>query len=393
MTIDPQNAGRAAGIVERAKNILLSPKSEWERIAAESTGLSALLTGYVLPLAAIGALAGVLGTMLFLGAMFGAAGLIPALIGAALSIGLTLLVVWLYGILINALASSFGSQPNQMRANQLAAYAFTGSLIGSWGAIIPFLGWLFALAGGIYSIVLFYMGLTPMMHTPEDKRAIYTIVLALIAIVVSWIIGMVIAASLIAFGLGVGGAMSRGFSFNASAPQQQSEITMPGGGTVDLGELQKQAEALQSGEGMQSIDPARLQEQLPQTLPGGFALTSASSSSAMGAAQAEGVYQSGDAQLRVNIVHMGAMGVMATMAQGMNVQENRQDANGYARTQTIDGRVYTEEVSNSSRSASYGVVGRGVAVTAQGANGVTLDQARAAVETIGVQRLERQFGA
>jgi hypothetical protein len=217
--------------------------------------------------------------------------------------------------------------------------------------------------------------------------------LALIAIVVSWIIGMVIAASLIAFGLGVGGAMSRGFSFNASAPQQQSEITMPGGGTVDLGELQKQAEALQSGEGMQSIDPARLQEQLPQTLPGGFALTSASSSSAMGAAQAEGVYQSGDAQLRVNIVHMGAMGVMATMAQGMNVQENRQDANGYARTQTIDGRVYTEEVSNSSRSASYGVVGRGVAVTAQGANGVTLDQARAAVETIGVQRLERQFGA
>jgi hypothetical protein len=390
MSVDTVSTG-APNLIERAKNILMSPRAEWARIATESTGLGALLTGYVLPLAAIGALAGVIGSMLFLGMLFGAAGLIPAIVGAVLSVGITLLSVFLCGLLVNALASSFGSQPNQTRANQLAAYSFTASLIGSWGAIIPFLGWLFALAGGIYSIVLFYMGLTPMMQTPEDKRVLFTIVLALIAIVIGWVFAMVMASALVAMGLGIGGAMSRGFSFNQDAPQQQSEVTLPGGGSVDLGELQRQAEAMQGGSGT-TVDPARVQAQLPQSLPGGFSLTSSSSSSAMGMSQAEGVYSSGSAELRLSVVQTGAMGSLASMAAGMNVQENRQDGDGYARTQTIDGRIYSEEVNNAGGSASYGVIGRGVAVTAEGTN-ITLDQARAAVETVGVQRLEREFGA
>jgi hypothetical protein len=155
--------------------------------------------------------------------------------------------------------------------------------------------------------------------------------------------------------------------------------------------LQKQAEAMQGGG--PPADPMRVQAQLPQSLPGGFTLASASSSAAAGMAQAEGLYRSGDAELRLTVVQTGAMGAVATMAAGMNVQENRQDGDGYARTQTIDGRIYSEEVSNNGGNASYGVVGRGVAVTAEGTGGVTLDQARAAVETVGVQRLEREFGA
>jgi hypothetical protein len=389
MSVDTVSTG-APNLIERAKNILMSPRAEWARIATESTGLGALLTGYVLPLAAIGALAGVIGSMLFLGMLFGAAGLIPAIVGAVISVAITLLSVFLYGLLINALASSFGSQPNPTRANQLAAYSFTGALIGSWGAIIPFLGWLFALAGGIYSIVLFYMGLTPMMQTPEDKRVLFTIVLALIAIGIGWVFAMVMATALVAMGLGIGGAMSRGFSVNQNAPQQQSEVTLPGGGSVDLGELQRQAEAMQGGSGT-TVDPARVQAQLPQSLPGGFSLASSSSSSAMGMSQAEGVYRSGDAEVRLSVVQTGAMGSLASMAAGMNVQENRQDGDGYARTQTIDGRIYSEEVNNAASSASYGVIGRGVAVTAEGTN-ITLDQARAAVETVDVQRLEREFG-
>jgi uncharacterized protein YcfJ len=113
----------------------------------------------------------------------------------------------------------------------------------------------------------------------------------------------------------------------------------------------------------------------------------------MGMAQAEGVYRNGDAEIRLTVMQAGAMGALAGVAVGMNVQENRQDGDGYARTQTINGRIYSEAVNNTSGSASYSVIGRGVAVTVEGTNGVTLDQARAAVETIGVQRLERAFGA
>ena len=385
MTIDTAGTG-APSLVERAKNILLSPRAEWARIATETDEPGSLLIGYVLPLAAIGALASVLGSMLFLGMLFGAAGLIPAVVGAAIGVGFTLLAVFLCGLLVNALASSFGSQPNQMRAHQLAAYSSTASLIGSWGAIVPFLGWLVALAGGIYSIVLFYMGLTPMMQTPEDKRVIFTIVLALIAIVAYWVVGMIVAMMLVTMGLGIGGAMI-GASRNTPA---QSEVTLPGGGTVDIAEFQRQAEAMQGG-GAVTVDPAVVQAQLPQSLPGGFALTSSSSASAMGMAQAEGVYSSGEGELRLTVVQTGSMSALATMAAGMNVQENSQSSEGYTRTQTIDGRIYSEEVNNAASSASYGIIGRGVSVTAAGTN-ITLDQARAAVETVGVQRLEREFG-
>ena len=57
----------------------------------------------------------------------------------------------------------------------------------------------------------------------------------------------------------------------------------------------------------------------------------------------------------------------------MNVQQNEQNANGYSRTQTVNGRVITETVDNASRSASYGIVGRGVAVTAEGRGGVSIE--------------------
>jgi hypothetical protein len=239
--------------------------------------------------------------------------------------------------------------------------------------------------------VLIFLGLSPLMKTPDDKRIGYFVTIIVVMIVVWFVIGLVVGGVRTAMG-GMGGAPAYTFGQNQPA-EVKGEVTLPGGGAVDLEALQRQAEAMQSGGGGQAVDPARVQAQLPQSLPGGFSLTSSSSSAAMGMAQAEGVYRNGDAELRLTVVQTGAMGALAGMAAGMNVQENRQDGDGYARTQTIDGRIYSEEVNNTSRSASYGVVGRGVAVTAAGSNGVTLDQARAAVETIGVQRLEREFGA
>ena len=54
----------------------------------------------------------------------------------------------------------------------------------------------------------------------------------------------------------------------------------------------------------------------------------------------------------------------------------------------VDGRFYAEEVR--AGTSRYVVIGRGVIMIAEG--GVTMDQARAAVETIGLQRLEALFG-
>jgi hypothetical protein len=48
-------------IVERVKNICLTPTTEWPIIAAEQTSAGSLISGYVAPLVAIGAVAGFVG--------------------------------------------------------------------------------------------------------------------------------------------------------------------------------------------------------------------------------------------------------------------------------------------------------------------------------------------
>jgi hypothetical protein len=393
MTVDPTNAG-GAGLVDRAKNVLLTPQAEFDRIAAEPADVNKIYMGYVLPLVALAAICSFIGLSLIGASAFGVSyrvGMVPGLVGAVLQVIAGLAGVFVLAFITNALAPNFGSQQDMGKAHQLAAYGSTAGFLAGVFAIFPPLAILGIL--GLYSLFLIYVGLPRLMKTPEDKRIGYFITIIVVAIVVWIVIGAVVGSVRMSMG-GFGGP---GYTFGQSTPspstRAEGQVTLPGGGTVDLGELQRQAEAYsQGGGGAAAIDPSRLQSQLPQTMPGGFQLTSASSGSAMGAASAEGVYESGDARLRVSIVHMGAMGALAGMAAGANVQQNRQDADGYARTQTIDGRVYNEEVNNSSRSASYGVIGRGIAVTAEGSNGVTLDQARAAVETLGVQRLEREFG-
>lgn len=48
-------------LMERAKNILFQPKQEWPVIDVEQTSVGALYTGYIIPLAAIGPVASLIG--------------------------------------------------------------------------------------------------------------------------------------------------------------------------------------------------------------------------------------------------------------------------------------------------------------------------------------------
>src|SRR4029450_1766594 len=67
MTDGPTNPlpGVPASLVDRVKNILVSPKAEWERIDAEPATVAGIFTGYVLILAAIGPIAMVIGQQVF----------------------------------------------------------------------------------------------------------------------------------------------------------------------------------------------------------------------------------------------------------------------------------------------------------------------------------------
>ena len=92
--------------------------------------------------------------------------------------------------------------------------------------------------------------------------------------------------------------------------------------------------------------------------------------------------------MSVTIIQFGEEADPSATADLINVNAAAADADQYRRAQTLDGRFFAERV-GADRSR-YVVIGRGVAMIAEGA--VTIDQARAAVETIGVARLEAMFG-
>ena len=193
-------------LVERAKNILLTPKTEWEAVAAEEPNIQQILLGYVLPLALIPTIAtiigwGVIGMFGFTSFTYGIAMGLVQIINAFLS-------VLIAGFVIDALAPSFGSQKNMGRAVQLVAYSMTPIWIAGILNILPTIGWLAGLIG-LYGLFLMYLGLAPLMKTPEDKKVGYLVVSIIILIVVYFVIAAILTAILMAvFGLSILSAMS-----------------------------------------------------------------------------------------------------------------------------------------------------------------------------------------
>jgi hypothetical protein len=192
-------------LVERAKNMIVSPKTEWNAVAAEEPNIQQILMGYVLPLALIPTLAaiigwGAIGILGFTSFTYGIAMGLVQLINAFLS-------VLVAGFVIDALAGSFGSTKNMGRAVQLVAFSMTPIWVFGILNIIPAIGWLSFLLG-LYSLYLVYLGLTPLMKTPEDKKAVYMIVSIIILVAVYWIISIILTSILLAiFGLSLFGAM------------------------------------------------------------------------------------------------------------------------------------------------------------------------------------------
>ena len=138
-------------IIERAKNICLTPTTEWPVIAGEQTSAGALVTGYVAPLAAIGAVAGFLGgsligrTVPFIGTYR-----MPVVSGVALAVFsfvMAIVGIFILSLIINALAPSFGGQKDSAQAFKVAVYSYTPAWVAGVLQILPLLGLLGILAG------------------------------------------------------------------------------------------------------------------------------------------------------------------------------------------------------------------------------------------------------
>jgi hypothetical protein len=191
----PPPAGTAAapGLITRVTNILTNPKQEWGVIAGETTSIAALYSGYIVILAAIPAVASFV-QMAFISIGLFHIAMTYALIATIVSYALGLGAVYLAAFIIEKLAPNFQSQGDTLQALKLVAYANTAFWVAGVCNILPFLGILGMIAGGVYSIYLFYLGLPVIMKTPQDKVIPYMIVAAVVILIIQMVIMLVVSA-------------------------------------------------------------------------------------------------------------------------------------------------------------------------------------------------------
>lgn len=180
-------------IVERVKRILVSPTTEWPVIAAETTPTATLITGYVLPLAAVSAVATFIGQTLIGMSFMGTTYRTPIVTGIAMAIwGMVMAVagVFICGYIINAFAPTFGATKSDTQALKVAAYSFTPVWVAGVLNILPPLAPL-GIIGALYALYLLYLGLGIVMRAPDDKTVGYTAVVALVTVVAVMVIAMI----------------------------------------------------------------------------------------------------------------------------------------------------------------------------------------------------------
>lgn len=198
-------------LVERAKNILLTPAKEWDVIKGENLTIADMFTKYAMILAAIPAVAGFIGYVV-IGVSFGFGTFrMPfgtALVWAILTYILSLGGVFLLAFIIDALAPSFGASKDMVAAVKIVVFSYTAAWVAGVLSIIPALAILVSLAS-IYSLYLMYMGMQKLKDVPKDKMMGYFVVVIVAAIVVFFIVGFVV--SRVAFGSMAGLAGVSGF--------------------------------------------------------------------------------------------------------------------------------------------------------------------------------------
>jgi len=406
-------------VIDRVKNICLTPNTEWPVIAEEAATPASLITGYVVPLAAIGALAGFIGGSI-IGRSLPYIGTyrVPFATGLGIAVFtfvMAIVGVFILSLIINALAPSFGGQKDNTLALKVAVYSYTPAWVAAVFNILPLLG-LLALVGALYGLYLLYLGLPRLMKCPSDKAAGYTVVVVVCAIVLSFVISAV-GATFVGAGV-VGAGVLRG---TASAGNNSGEVQFDKDST--LGRLQQlgksmeennkkiedaakrgdtNAQATAALEGLgalfsggKHVDPIAL-DQLKPFVPETFAGLPKKSSKAektgiasLMVSKAEATYgDDAGKQVTLEISDTGGASGLMGLASWAGIQEEKEDDNGSERTQKVGGRLVHEKSSKRGGSNEFSIVlGERFVVSASSA-GVGLNELKTALTSLDLGKLE-----
>jgi hypothetical protein len=398
-------------LVERVKNIVLTPKTEWPVIAAEPATVPGLYKGYIAILAAIPAVANFIKGSLIGHSVFGVTFRVPffsGLMGAVLSYVLSLAAVYVMALVADALAPTFNGEKNPMQALKVVAYAASAAWIAAIALIVPGVGPLIYLVGALYSIPLLYWGLPVLMKCPPGKAAGYAALIFVCGFVLSLLVGLVMGG-IVGAGAGagamLGGATGPSWGGQASidpnsalgkiaAASQQMEAA------EKSGDRDAQAKAmgnllsttLGGGDQVEALAPDLLKPFVPETL-GSLKRTrfSAERNGAMGVqtSAARASYSDGaDHTLDLDISDMGSMKGLASLAGLVGAENVKETDHGYDKTYKQDGRLVHEQWDSQTKRGEFSIVlGERFSVKLAG-HADSVDELKVAVASLDLAGLE-----
>ena len=403
------------GLVDRVKNILLTPKTEWPVIAGENSTTAELMGGYVAPLAGVAVLCGFVGNSV-VGMSLPLMGTYrtPILAGigmAVFSFAMAFVGIFIMSLIINALAPTFGAEKNPAQAMKVAVYSYTPAWIAGILGILPALG-LIGLLVSLYGLYLLYLGLPRLMRNPEEKSIGYTAVVVICALVVGFVISLM-AGGLMALtgGAGMMGAMTGGGSavtFDKDSPmgklegfgKQMEEAGRKMEAAQKSGDPNAQVAAatevlgavLGGGKRFEPVGIEQLKPLVPEKLAGLPRTGTSAEKGGMAGLQmskAEASYGDGAGkEIELEVTDTGGAAGLVGLAGWMNVQGERESGGRVERTRKEGNRMVHEEYSKQDNEAEFTVVvGERFVVSARG-RGVPIDALRSAVGSLDLAKLE-----
>jgi hypothetical protein len=319
-------------------------------------------------------------------------------------------------LIINALAPTFGGQKDMVQALKTEAYAWTASWVAGIAVIVPWLGWLIAIAGAVYAIYLLYLGLPHTMKCPPEKAGGYTAVSVIIAIVLSWIVGVIVVGvvgTAAMTGAAMGGmhvtgsngesvtidsdsALGKLAAMGQRAEQASKELEAAqksGDSQAQSAAMGKMMGAMAGSNGsVEALAPDQIKAFLPDSL-GSLKRSSLSAerNSAMGMqiSQATANYAADNGQhVTLEVSDTGGAKGFMSLAAAMAPEEEKQTDHGYEKTYSADGNLVHEAWDTQSKYGEYSVVvGKRFTVKANG-NVDSIDQLKQAVASIDLAKLE-----
>ncbi|HUP29907.1 MAG TPA: Yip1 family protein [Usitatibacter sp.] len=400
-------------LIDRARNMLLTPKTEWDVVAAETTPQGQVITGYVLPLAAVAAIAGFIGAVVIgtsvplLGTV--RASIVGGIVTAILQLVVAVLSVFLMGFIIDALAPTFGAQKNMARAVRVAAYSYTPVWVLSILAVIPYIGLLIALISVIYAVYLLYLGLPRVMGASQDKAAGYTALVVVVGIVLGFILGLVVSLATAPFmGMASIATPSHVTYDKDSAAGKLDEFAKKmeeAGKRMEAaqksGDAGKQMEAamgalgtaISGGKGVEPVQLDKLKPFLPDSfagMPRTAQRADRSGVAGLMAAKVENEYSDGTRRVELEVTDTGGAAGLMGLAAWASIGATKESENDQRveRMRREGNRMIREEVSKRGGTNTYSVILADRFVVSAEGQGVDIGTLKSAVSSLDLAKIE-----